>query len=55
MNTLTGGVSEEIAKAKAEIKNSVNPMNDISSSIENPIQEVKEDIENLTGPIKRQG
>ena len=55
MNSLTGGISDEIAKAKAEIRKSVNPIEDISSSVENPIQQVKEDIENLTGPIKRQG
>ncbi len=55
MNSLTGGISDEIAKAKAEIRKSVSPIEDISSSVENPIQQVKEDIENLTGPIKRQG
>ncbi|MDK2772240.1 MAG: twin-arginine translocase TatA/TatE family subunit [Flavobacterium sp.] len=60
MKTLTGGVSEEIAKAKTEINNAINPLNqinpldDITSSIEKPIQDAKEDIENLTGPIKRQ-
>ena len=55
MNSLTGGISDEIAKAKAEIKKTVHPMDDISNSIENPIQQAKEDIESLTGPIKRQG
>lgn len=61
MNSLTGGISDEIAKAKAQINNAVNPLNqlqnpidDISSSVENPIQQVKEDIESLSGPIKRQ-
>lgn len=61
MNSLTGGISDEIAKAKAQIKNTVNPLNqlqnpidDITSSVENPIQQVKEDIESLSGPIKRQ-
>lgn len=54
-NSLTGGISEEIEKAKTEIKQSVNPINSISDSIENPIEQAKEDIESLTGPIKRQG
>ena len=54
MNSLSGGISDEIKKAKQEISQSINPLQDVSASIENPIQEVKEGIENLTGPIKRQ-
>jgi sec-independent protein translocase protein TatA len=54
MDSLTGGISDEIAKARAEITKSANPLEDISSSVENPIQQAKEDIENITGPIKRQ-
>lgn len=53
-NSITGGISDEIKKAKEEMNQSLNPLQDISSDIENPIQQVKEDIENLTGPIKRQ-
>ncbi|WP_338409776.1 twin-arginine translocase TatA/TatE family subunit [uncultured Flavobacterium sp.] len=54
LNTLTGGISEEIKKAKEGIKKAVNPMENIASDIAKPIQKVKEDIENLSGPIKRQ-
>lgn len=48
--TLTGGISEEINKAKEELNQAVNPLSDVTK----PIQQTKEDIENLTGPIKRQ-
>jgi sec-independent protein translocase protein TatA len=54
MNSLTGGISEEIQKAKEGIANTVNPLEDIATDIQNPIKKVQEDIENLTGPIKRQ-
>lgn len=54
MNTLTGGVSEEIAKAKEGITKMVNPIENINLDVQNPIEKVKEDIENITGPIKRQ-
>ena len=54
LDTLTGGVSEEIKKAKEEINKSINPLENIASDIQNPIQKAKEDIENITGPIKRQ-
>ncbi|NHN26448.1 twin-arginine translocase TatA/TatE family subunit [Flavobacterium jejuense] len=58
MNSLTGGISDEIKKAKEGITNSINPLKDMSNEIvddiKKPIQEVKEDIENLSGPIKRQ-
>ncbi len=58
MNSLTGGISDEIRKAKEEINSAINPLkdmsSDITSDIKNPINEVKEDIENMTGPIKRQ-
>lgn len=54
MNSLTGGISNEIQKAKNEITNSVNPLNNITSDLEKPFQQAQEDIENMTGPIKRQ-
>lgn len=53
-NSLTGGISEDIRKAKEGLKNSLNPMENTVSEITTPIQQVKEDIENLSGPIKRQ-
>lgn len=49
MKSLTGGISDEIASAKQSMTNSINPV-----EIANPINEIKEDIENLSGPIKRQ-
>ncbi|HLO72393.1 MAG TPA: twin-arginine translocase TatA/TatE family subunit [Flavobacterium sp.] len=54
LDSITGGVSEEINKAKAGISQMVNPIENIDLGIQNPIQEVKENIEDLTGPIKRQ-
>ena len=49
MKSLTGGISDEIASAKKSMTESINPV-----EISNPITEIKEDIENLSGPIKRQ-
>lgn len=49
VKNLTGGISEEIASAKESMTKAINPV-----EFENPIQEVKEDIESLSGPIKRQ-
>lgn len=49
MKSLTGGISDEIASAKENMNNAINP-----TEIANPITEIKEDLENLTGPIKRQ-
>ncbi|VXB11071.1 Sec-independent protein translocase (Twin-arginine translocation protein) [Flavobacterium sp. 9AF] len=58
VNSLTGGISDEIRKAKEGIANTINPLKDMSNhivdDITKPIEEVKEDIENLSGPIKRQ-
>jgi len=49
MNSLTGGISDEIKKAKESITEAVE-----LPKLENPIQEIQEDIESLSGPIKRQ-
>lgn len=54
LDSITGGVSEEINKAKAGISQMVNPIENIDLGAQNPIQEVKENIEDMTGPIKRQ-
>jgi sec-independent protein translocase protein TatA len=54
LNSLTGGISEEIQKAKEGISKAVNPLENIASDIQNPIKKAQEDIENITGPIKRQ-
>jgi sec-independent protein translocase protein TatA len=54
VNSITGGVSDEIKKVKEGFTKAVNPMENIASDVTNPIKKVKEDIENLSGPIKRQ-
>ena len=54
MNSLTGGISDEITKAKEGITKMVNPIENIDLNIQNPIEKVKEDIETITGPVKRQ-
>ena len=54
MNSLTGGISDEITKAKEGINKMVNPIENIDLNIQNPIEKVKEDIETITGPVKRQ-
>jgi sec-independent protein translocase protein TatA len=48
-NSLAGGIQEEIDKAKNAVTNSLNPV-----EFENPVTEIKEDLESLSGPIKRQ-
>lgn len=49
MKSLTGGISEEIAAAKQSMNSAVNPV-----EFQNPVTEIKEEFENLSGPIKRQ-
>jgi sec-independent protein translocase protein TatA len=47
--SLTGGITDEIANAKESMTKAISP-----TEFSNPITEIKEDIENATGPIKRQ-
>ena len=54
VNSLTGGISDEIKKAKEGITKMVNPMENINLDVQNPIEKVKEDIESITGPVRRQ-
>ena len=49
LKSLTGGITDEIANAKKSMTEYINPV-----EISNPITEIKEEIENATGPIKRQ-
>ncbi|WP_353170049.1 twin-arginine translocase TatA/TatE family subunit [Flavobacterium sp.] len=49
LKSLTGGITDEIANAKKSMTEYINPV-----EISNPITEIKEEIENVTGPIKRQ-
>lgn len=49
INTMTGGIQEEIAQAKESMNNTLNPV-----EFQNPVTEIKEEFENFSGPIKRQ-
>ncbi|WMW78204.1 twin-arginine translocase TatA/TatE family subunit [Flavobacterium sp. 20NA77.7] len=49
IKTMTGGIQEEIAQAKESMNNTLNPV-----ELQNPVTEIKEEFENLSGPIKRQ-
>lgn len=49
MKSLTNGISEEIASAKESMNSAINPV-----ELQNPVEEIKEEFENLSGPIKRQ-
>lgn len=54
LDSITGGISEEINKAKSGISQITNPIENIDLGLQNPVEEVKENIEDMTGPIKRQ-
>lgn len=49
INSVTSGIHEEIAQAKESMNNALNPV-----ELQNPVTEIKEEFENLSGPIKRQ-
>ena len=49
MNSITGGITEEIESAKLSMNQSLHPV-----ELQNPVEEIKEEFENITGPIKRQ-
>lgn len=60
-NSLTGGLSDEVAKVKENfakiMENSNDPsfgLDKIKEDLGSEIEKVKEDIETLEGPIKRQ-
>ena len=53
-NSLTGGISEEIQKVKQDFSQMVQPNLDTNLTINTEIEQAKEDIEQITGPIKRQ-
>lgn len=49
INSITGDIQEEIAQAKESMNTNLNPV-----ELQNPVTEIKEEFENLSGPIKRQ-
>lgn len=52
VNSLTGGISDEIKKVKQDVTQMVQPNDRLNINAE--IEKAKEDIEQITGPIKRQ-
>ncbi|MBP6038787.1 MAG: twin-arginine translocase TatA/TatE family subunit [Flavobacterium sp.] len=54
IDSITGGISEEINKAKSGISQITNPIENIDLGLQKPVEELKENIEDLSGPIKRQ-
>lgn len=54
MDSITGGISEEINKAKTGISKITNPIENIDLGLQQPVEELKENLEDLSGPIKRQ-
>ncbi|NBL64728.1 Sec-independent protein translocase TatA [Flavobacterium sp. NST-5] len=60
-NSLTGGISDEVQKVKENFSKIMENSNDrsfgldkITEDINSEINEVKDDIESIQGPIKRQ-
>jgi sec-independent protein translocase protein TatA len=53
-NSLTGGISEEIDKVKQSFNSTVNSTTGVDTNFTTEIEKAKEDIEQITGPIKRQ-
>lgn len=54
LDSITGGISEEINKAKSGISQITNPIENIDLGLQKPVEELKENFEDLSGPIKRQ-
>ena len=54
IDSITGGISKEINKAKTEINQMTNPLENVDLGLQKPVEELKENIEDLSGPIKRQ-
>jgi sec-independent protein translocase protein TatA len=54
IDSITGGISQEINKAKTGITQMSNPLESVDLGLQKPIDVVKETLEDLSGPIKRQ-
>lgn len=53
-NSITGGIKEEIDKAKQSFSDTVDSTTGVETTFTTDIEKAKEDIEEITGPIKRQ-
>jgi sec-independent protein translocase protein TatA len=51
--SLSSGISQEIQKVKQDFNDIVKPT-DLATAFKTEIENTKEDIEQITGPIKRQ-
>lgn len=54
VNELTGGLKSNIDDIKKDVMSGINPKDNIITDYKKTVEEIKEDIENATGPIKRQ-
>jgi sec-independent protein translocase protein TatA len=54
IDSITEGISQEINKAKTGITQMTNPLESHDLGLQKPVDEVKETLEDLSGPIKRQ-
>ncbi|WP_396162905.1 twin-arginine translocase TatA/TatE family subunit [Flavobacterium sp.] len=54
IDSLTGGISQEIHKAKSGITQMTNPLESDDLGLQKPLDDVSENLEDKSGPIKRQ-
>ena len=47
MDSITGGISKEINKAKTEINQMTNPVENIDLGLQKPVEELKKNIPNV--------
>jgi len=53
-NSITGGISQEIDKVKQSFNSTVDSTTNVNTNFTTDIEKAKQDIEQITGPIKRQ-
>lgn len=54
IDELTGGLKSNIEGIKKDVLSGINPQENVITDYKKTVEEIKEDIENATGPIKRQ-